>query len=708
MVATACLLLFRIDSESIGLDESFSVLTAASPDSRFWELVLADQARMSAYYVVLRPWLLLGDSMAWVRGLSVLFAILALPVVCAVGARLFNARAGVIAALLLAASPFFIRYGQEARAYSLLILLVSLSTLLLTEALARRSARWWLGYGGVAALSLYAHYFAGFVVLAQWIVIGLTRRQWSLRHVLGAAAVVGSAAISLLAIFIYTERGALSWIPAPSAALLVRVLRDLVGHIGPPTTPPVVLAAYSALMLGGIFLTIRSFQRGERPWRWLLVITWVLVPIAASYLLSSVRPMFVSRFLIVSLPGLVLTAGAVLASMRPRMSAVVLAITLVALGVPSLANWYGNAQKPQWREIVSALSDESVAGDALAVLPWYQVQPLVYYARRDPSLDLPRIVYPLDDWSQDPTPGADDASVGSVLSEAVSSSDRVWLVTEAKGGYPTAWMRAWEALAKDYREVSTQTYSGIDVTLFDSHPAASIPTTWLPGAMQHYTIEVQTPAGAPHASRSPYTLEVQIAPLQAREAAVQSYEFPLTKTGSIARAAIDIAAPDQQGWYVVHHSLVGPGGLNKELQSTRIEVTTNSAAWARRGHAAIGEAAPAHWTAGETQTFAVTIHNVGSTTWSATGPNPVQLGISFGGASDQPGDGWVTDLRIPLPRDVAPHETSRFSVTVRAPDIPGAYVLRHRLVREGVTWLQESTDLKVTVRETAPARGYAE
>ncbi len=72
---------------------------------------------------------LLSDDEPVVRGLSVLFGVLTVPLIYGVAWQLFRRRlAGLLAALLLAVSPLHIWYGQETRMYTLLIFLCLLSS----------------------------------------------------------------------------------------------------------------------------------------------------------------------------------------------------------------------------------------------------------------------------------------------------------------------------------------------------------------------------------------------------------------------------------------------------------------------------------------------------------------------------------------------------------------------------------------------------
>jgi hypothetical protein len=107
--------------------------------------------------------------------------------------------------------------------------------------------------------------------------------------------------------------------------------------------------------------------------------------------------------------------------------------------------------------------------------------------------------------------------------------------------------------------------------------------------------------------------------------------------------------------------------------------------------------APATWVAFESQTYTVTLVNRGTRGWPMAGSNPVQLGVHFGDASDYPNDGWTADDRFDLADDVLAGASRTFTIEVRAPATPGAYVLRHRVVQEGRAWCDDIARVGVVV-----------
>jgi hypothetical protein len=112
------------------------------------------------------------------------------------GRRLIGPATGLLAASLLAVSPFHVELSQLARPYSLVVLVVALSWLALFRALERSRAVDWLAFSAAAAVAFYAHYLGGMVVLVQAIVaaVWIGRR----RDGRGGPALISFAGVAVL------------------------------------------------------------------------------------------------------------------------------------------------------------------------------------------------------------------------------------------------------------------------------------------------------------------------------------------------------------------------------------------------------------------------------------------------------------------------------------------------------------------------------
>ncbi len=98
---------------------------------------------------------------------SLLAGTLTIPVLYLLGTRTVGRRPALVATALATVSPFMIFYSTEARAYGLLMLLVTGSTLSMLLAVDTGRRVWWWVYAACAALAFWTHNTCLFVLAAQ-------------------------------------------------------------------------------------------------------------------------------------------------------------------------------------------------------------------------------------------------------------------------------------------------------------------------------------------------------------------------------------------------------------------------------------------------------------------------------------------------------------------------------------------------------------
>jgi mannosyltransferase len=313
-------------------DEAFSVEVARLTWPNFLHLLWWREANMSLYYVLLRGWLHFGQSPYLIRSLSVLMAALTLPAIYWLGRLLFDRRVALIVAALFTFNAYDVRYSQEARSYSLFLLLATLSSGLLVWWLAEPSRRRLRGYVAASVLAAYSHFYALLLIAAHWLTLKLTgppqiaedlpksrlRRAWW---------TTGLLALPLLAFVVKTGAGPIRWIHRPGPRDLVEFLEHLCGSDRWPLALLYVAACAVAASSVGQRLWKRDPNRDV--WRLQFLLIWFFFPIVLTVLLSFARPVFLGRYMIFCLPPLLILAAAGLERLRrPWMLGAALAVML--------------------------------------------------------------------------------------------------------------------------------------------------------------------------------------------------------------------------------------------------------------------------------------------------------------------------------------------------------------------------------------------
>lgn len=132
MAVAAALCTFQLGREGLWIDELFSIRDASI--GGIGAVYQATSTR-PLYYLLLSVWMQFGSSEAYLRSLSVIFAIISVFLIYRLGRRLDGEPTGLIAAGLLTLSPLFISHAQEVRMYVLSLCMGLAGTLFLANAL---------------------------------------------------------------------------------------------------------------------------------------------------------------------------------------------------------------------------------------------------------------------------------------------------------------------------------------------------------------------------------------------------------------------------------------------------------------------------------------------------------------------------------------------------------------------------------------------
>lgn len=424
-------------SGPLWLDEAQSVDIARLPLPGLFAALRRDGSP-PLYYLLLHGWMaLFGTSTLAVRAMSSLIGWLTLPVGFTVGTRIGGRRLGAVMVVLLAASPFAIRYATETRMYELLILLVLLGLLALPRALRdpRLSRLAWVT--ALTAALAYTHYWSFFLLgaVAAWL---LWHRQL---RVFAAMAVAGVLYLPWLPSLIFQLRHT----GTPWAGIAEpRILVDSIFQWGGPGSAGVLLAAATLLLaavgfagrpLPGAPARVELLLRGRPGGRWpavLLVATLALAVLSAHL----VGGAFDIRYTAVVFPlWLLLLARGVVALPSTRIQAVVVTGCVVA-GLISGITW-GRQPRTQAGQVVAALRSEASPGDVVAYCP-DQLAPSVN--RLLPaSMGLKQMTFAdptgpaLVDWVdyQQRIAAADPTAFAEQLLSAAGPGHTIWLVQQS-------------------------------------------------------------------------------------------------------------------------------------------------------------------------------------------------------------------------------------------------------------------------------------
>ncbi len=380
LVIGAVLRLFLLADKSIWLNEAFSISISQRGLGDLLDLVVRTDVHPPFYYLVLKFWLLLGESPGHVRLLSVLFSIASIALMYLVVSSVFDdAQAGLIGAAILALSPIHIWYAQEARMYALLIFFVLASAYFMIQALRHGSLRYWFGYVLSTVLALYTD--NGGV----WYFLGITAFYLlSIKHFPGRTRgwILSQAAIILLYIpwvpLLWQQTRQVAenfWLPPPSFQSVLDVFLDFNSLNFP-------WIAVSIFYLTVIF--VWSYIVPDSGWQRRLATMWLFIPLVLSLLISLRQPVFLSRNLIIASIGYYLLVVGTIRKFRSAKATVVLLLPLLLMNAVSIGHNTWQEEKENWQDLTQhvAAAARNTKGGLALFFPPYAELPFAYYFQR--------------------------------------------------------------------------------------------------------------------------------------------------------------------------------------------------------------------------------------------------------------------------------------------------------------------------------------
>lgn len=472
----------NLGGRPIWYDEAFAVLYAGRSLSEILHGTLARVQGVAAdvhpvlYYFLLHGWMrLAGQTPVAVRMPSVLLGLGTVMGAWGLARELFDDRVALLAAAFTAGSPFLIAYSQETRMYALLGFWTVAALWAFLRATRKGRLGAWAAFTVCGALALYSHNLGfltfaglGLFVIAHAIAASFLphkegggveqRRRWALA---GKTALAGLGMALLFApwlALVPSQFGKVEqsyWVTRPDFKALVQTLIvfsfDFENAIFPSGLIAPALFGVLLLLVVVIVQLFRYHAPRDHPVRfgaWLLA-TLAFAPVAALFLISQWRPVYVIRGLLpAAVCYLILAAWAV--AQMPRVARYGLLAILVLLAGATLTSYYSYRDFPRgpFAQLAVALRDQLRPGDVILHSNKLTFFPMYYYDRALPQEFL----------GDPPGSGSDTLAYptqqalgfySTTLDAATGKAQRVWLVIfrqamiEVEGVHPhVAWLEA--------------------------------------------------------------------------------------------------------------------------------------------------------------------------------------------------------------------------------------------------------------------------
>jgi mannosyltransferase len=375
LLAVSVLLRTRQLDVGFWIDEGLSVGIADRP---FLDIpgVLRQDGSPPLYYLLLNVWMAFaGRSEESVHGLSVVCAVLCVPVAFWAGWTLFGRRTAWIAALLAAVNPFLTQYAQEGRMYALVALLGLISLTFWLQAFTtdadavRRGPA--IGFAVAFAAMLYTHNWALFLGAATglaWLAL-LWRARGAERARLLRTGLLAYGGVVLLyapwipnTLYQAAHTGA-PWSKAPSLAALASVPARILGEV----------AEVAVLLAAGAGVLALWRAGGPRARAAAALLGIAVLTIVLAWVGSQLSPAWANRYLAAGVAPFLLLAAAGFAH-AGRLGLVGLALVAVLWAIDGAPE-----EKSNVRAVATAIAPSLRPGDVVVATQPEQVSVLHYY-----------------------------------------------------------------------------------------------------------------------------------------------------------------------------------------------------------------------------------------------------------------------------------------------------------------------------------------
>jgi mannosyltransferase len=385
LLASILLRLINLGKQGLWFDETYTAYVAQQPSARMIQFLISDGVHPPLYYGFMAVWIRLFGASAWsLRLPSAICGALAVWVLYLLVRRMAGESEAILSAVLLGASPFLLWYSQDARMYSMECLAAVTAVFFFWSYLHKPALPGLIGLILSHAVLYGLHYFGVFLLMTECVFLLFYWREYIRLWVpfLIAQTLAILPLIVWGSILLQRENGSfgIGWIPKTQWMDPILTLLNFFTASGGTWN---LFAAAAGLALVCLFgLTLRSGRYKEAVG---FGFFWLFFPILMAWILSQRIPIYIDRYLILSLPAAVVLASIGAASVHGS-KRFILPILLLGSMLPGLWNLNLPAnefQKEGWRAAAESIRMQYQTGDVILIRVYQEAVPFHYYGLLD-------------------------------------------------------------------------------------------------------------------------------------------------------------------------------------------------------------------------------------------------------------------------------------------------------------------------------------
>ncbi|MBI2590261.1 MAG: glycosyltransferase family 39 protein [Candidatus Blackburnbacteria bacterium] len=387
---------FTLSFQSIRLDESQSLWMSGKSLPVLLKLT-AEDVHVPLYGILLHFWIqIFGNNISSARMLSLIFSLITIPILYKVTREASTPAIAIGTILLYSFSPFIVWYTTEARTYALFTFITTINHFYFLRLLQSGGNEGKMGYFLSSLFGFYTHYFFILLAATQSLFLfgtaiynrlektgGKEIEVPSLKLFLKQIAILGVAfsfLIPWIYYFVTLGAGAATspQIPPPTSFNIFQVFFNFIFGFQSQNFQSFAISLWPLALIFLFFIFTKRQLIGVKSIAYFVAATFI--PISIAFAVSFIRPVFLSRYLILVTPTLFIIIGWAIVNYPRHISSIFLAFSVVAmLGASTYQNISANTTvREDYRSVGSYLAQDAAAQDIVAVSAPFTIYPIEY------------------------------------------------------------------------------------------------------------------------------------------------------------------------------------------------------------------------------------------------------------------------------------------------------------------------------------------
>jgi uncharacterized membrane protein len=422
LIGTVLLLLYFLNasqlySQSIRLDESQSLWVSSKPLVNILQTISQD-VHVPLYAVLLHFWIqIFGNDIIFARTLSLLFFVLTLPALYFMAKESSSKTVAILTVIFFALSPFMVWYASEARMYTLFAFITVLNHLFFLRFHKSDTRHGKLGLFVTSIIGFYTHYFFLLIIATQGIFLCIATIMKALKDreveekpfiallfqnkkqlIVYIFVLICSFVFFVPWIYFVISQGSASntkpLIPAPTSYNVFATFINFVFGFQTQAVQGLLISLWPLVIILFFFIFTQRKRVKSDVLEYFCLATFL--PVLLAFLMSYVRPVFLSRYLILVTPTLFFLLAWVLINIAQKWGRYIGGLFIIAL-IILMHIQNSSAQTPvkeDYQGVTQYLSQNTTPQEVIAVTAPFTIYPVEYtYKGTSKLVTIP-------DWNQ--------------------------------------------------------------------------------------------------------------------------------------------------------------------------------------------------------------------------------------------------------------------------------------------------------------------